>query len=195
VILPIMLYSFPAELQPVSNPETFSLLTANTQDVARLDIVMNGFWGGRSEGCHVDVRVFNPYAPSNVSSFPAAFKWHENVKHRAYGQRIREVEHASFTPIVLAATGRSGLAQEASYPAFFTSRLVNGMKIMGWLHSFSFLRSTIQSVDCMLFLQSLSSTHDGIGKGIPSSPGETEKLTERWVFSVLATNIPNFRGI
>ena len=31
---------------------------------------------------------------------------------RAYGQRVREVEHATFTPIVLAATG--GLAHEAT---------------------------------------------------------------------------------
>jgi len=30
------------ELQPVSSPETFSLLTASTQDGERLDIVMNG---------------------------------------------------------------------------------------------------------------------------------------------------------
>ena len=44
------------ELQPVS-PEEFSLSTANTQDGARLDIVMNGFWGGRSERAFVDVRV------------------------------------------------------------------------------------------------------------------------------------------
>ena len=33
------------ELQPVSSPETFPLSTANTQDGARLDIAMNGFWG------------------------------------------------------------------------------------------------------------------------------------------------------
>ena len=32
------------ELQPIS-PEEFSLSNANTQDGARLDIVMNGFWG------------------------------------------------------------------------------------------------------------------------------------------------------
>ena len=32
------------ELQPVSQ-EDFSLTTANVQDGARLDIVMNGFWG------------------------------------------------------------------------------------------------------------------------------------------------------
>jgi len=60
------------ELQPVSSPETFSLLTVNTQDGARLDIVMNGFWGGCTERCYVDVRIFNPYAHSNVSSLSAA---------------------------------------------------------------------------------------------------------------------------
>ena len=33
---------------------------------------------------------------------------YEQVKKRAYEQRIREVEHATFTPLVLSATG--GLA-------------------------------------------------------------------------------------
>jgi len=32
--------------------------------------------------------------------------------HRVYGQKIWKVEHGSFTPIILAATG--GLAQEAT---------------------------------------------------------------------------------
>jgi len=98
----------------------------------------------------VDVRVFNPYAPSNASSLSAAFKRHENAKCRAYGQRIREVEHASFTPIVLAATG--GLAQEAT---IYYKRLAcllaikwkdKYCKVMGWLRcclSFSLLRSAI----------------------------------------------------
>ena len=73
---------------------------------------MNGFWGGRSERFYDDVRVFNPYAPSNVSSLSASYKRHETIKRRAYGQRIREVEHGSFTLIVLSATG--GMAQEAT---------------------------------------------------------------------------------
>ena len=38
------------ELQLVS-PEEFSLSTANTQDGARLNIVMNGFWGGKIRVC------------------------------------------------------------------------------------------------------------------------------------------------
>ena len=35
-----------------------------------------------------------------------------NIKWRAYGQRIREVEYASFSPLVFSATG--GLAHEAT---------------------------------------------------------------------------------
>ena len=38
------------ELQPASQ-EDFSLSTANVQDGARLDIVMNGFWGGEVRAC------------------------------------------------------------------------------------------------------------------------------------------------
>ena len=61
---------------------------------ARLEIAMNGFWG-RSERAFVDVRVLNPFAPSNAaSSLSACYKKHENTKKRAYGQKIREIEHA-----------------------------------------------------------------------------------------------------
>ena len=75
------------ELQPVSNPDTFSHATANSQEGAQLDIVMNGFWGGRSERCFVDVRAFNPYAQSNVNSISAAYRRHKNIKgeHMARG--------------------------------------------------------------------------------------------------------------
>jgi len=40
------------------------------------------------------------------------FKKHENIKCHVYGQCIQEFEHASFTPIVLSATG--GFAHKAS---------------------------------------------------------------------------------
>ena len=60
------------KLQPVSDLDTFSHATANSQDDAQLDIVMNGFWGGRSECCFMDVRVFNPYAQSCVHSISVA---------------------------------------------------------------------------------------------------------------------------
>jgi len=153
------------ELQPVSNPEEFSLATSNTQEGARLDVAMNGFWGGQSERCFVDVRVFNPYAASNkCSSLSATYKKHENIKRRAYGQRIREVEHASFTPLVMSATG--GLAHEAT---IFYKRLASLLSAkwgdsyaitLGWLRcrlSFSLLRSAIS---CLRGARSSSGHYD-----------------------------------
>ena len=60
----------------------------------------------------MDVRVFNPFAPSNVNSVSAAYRCHENTKRRSYGQRIQEIELVSFTPTVMSAAG--SLAPEAT---------------------------------------------------------------------------------
>jgi len=49
-------------LQPLSR-ESFNHATLNKEDGARLDISMNGFWGGRCEKSYIDVEVFNRYAP------------------------------------------------------------------------------------------------------------------------------------
>jgi len=74
---------------------------------------MNGFWGGRSERPFVDVCVFNSLAASNASSsLSSNYRRHENIKKRAYAHRVREVEHATFTPLVMSASG--GFAHEAS---------------------------------------------------------------------------------
>ena len=82
------------DLQEVSN-EVLSGRTAITTDGARLDIAANGFWGGRYERTFLDVRVFNPYAPSNrQTTIDKCFRKHEMEKKRAYEQRVREIEHA-----------------------------------------------------------------------------------------------------
>ena len=48
-----------------------------------------GFWGGRCEKSYVDVKVFNPHAPSNRSSTPGAvYRCHENAKKQTYEARI-----------------------------------------------------------------------------------------------------------
>ena len=62
----------------------------------------------------MDVRVFNPYAPSNrISSIDKCYRKHEMVEKRAYTQQVREIEHSSFTSLVLSASG--GFAREATY--------------------------------------------------------------------------------
>ena len=140
-------------LQPVSS-EILTGASANRQDGARLDIAANGFWGGSYERTFFDVRVFNPHAPSNRCTPPSScYRKHELLKKRAYEQRIREVEHASFTPLVISATG--GLANEANT---FYKRLASLLaskwghpysSTLCWLRcrlAFSLMRSAIQSI-------------------------------------------------
>ena len=100
------------ELQEITT-EVMSGRCANTTNGARLDIAASGLWGGRRERTFVDVRVFNPFAPSNCNTtLDRCYTKHEREKVRAYGQRIREVEHATFVPLVMSATG--GLAKQAT---------------------------------------------------------------------------------
>ncbi len=97
-------------LQPLSG-EVFKRRTTKTDPEARLDVKAAGFWGGRSEEAFFDVRVFNPFAPSYRSSpIATVYRRHEKEKRDQYEERVREVERASFTPLVFAATGgASGL--------------------------------------------------------------------------------------
>ena len=95
-------------LQALSS-ETLSTCSATTEDHARLDVAASGFWGGRFEMAFFDVRGFNPYAPSNRTLQTAAcYRQHEQEKRSNYKERIREVEHASFVPLVLSSTGVAG---------------------------------------------------------------------------------------
>ncbi len=73
-------------LQPVTS-ETFEGASTNKQDGARLDVVVDGFWGGTFERTYLDVRVFNPLAPSNQKrSMSATYRSHEKEKKRQYEQ-------------------------------------------------------------------------------------------------------------
>ena len=99
-------------LQPLTG-EQLRYRSANTDDQARLDVAASGIWGGRFERTFVDVRVFNPHASSNRSnSIAACYVKHEREKKRAYEQRVRNIEHASFVPAVLSTTG--GMSRRAT---------------------------------------------------------------------------------
>ncbi len=140
-------------LQPVTS-ESFRHSTANVQDGARLDIVANGVWGSSFERTYFDVRVFNPLAPSNKhSTIAATYRHHENIKKRNYEQRIREIEHSSFTPLVFSTSGGLGPAASVFYKRL-ASMLADKWKqpygtTIGWLRcrlSFSLLRSSIRCI-------------------------------------------------
>ena len=139
-------------LQELSGEELLQLgATANRDSGARLDIVVDGFWGMSRERSYFDDRVFNPYAISNrKSSFSLTYRSHEKEKKWLYLQRIRDMEHSSFSPLVFSFTG--GMAKEAS---IFYKRLASLLSekhgqtystTMAWLRcvlSFSLLRSSI----------------------------------------------------
>ena len=116
-------------------------------------------------GHFLNVKVFNPYAPSNQKTpLSACYRSHENEKKRKYDQRIREIEHASFTPLILSCTG--GLEPQATTSYKRLASLLSAkwnqaysLTIM-WLRcrlAYSLLRS---SVMCILTLAIICLLHN-----------------------------------
>ena len=62
-----------------------------------------------------DIRVFNSHAPSNSNSTTkACYRRHEREKRREYERRVLEVEHGTFTPLVLSSYQRGGWGPSAT---------------------------------------------------------------------------------
>ena len=121
---------------------------------SRLDIAAYGFWGSRFERAFFDVRVFNPCTQSNrQTSLQSTYRCHEQEKKRQYDHRIREVEHSTFTPLVLSTTGGMGRAATTFYKRLAAmlseKRDVPYCKMIGWMRcrmSFSLVRASVISI-------------------------------------------------
>ena len=88
------------KLQPLTG-ESFQHRSANTDTDARADIRVRGFWTNGSN-TFFDTRVFYPHARCYRSKpLKFLFRIMEGDKKREYGERIREVEHGSFTPLLV----------------------------------------------------------------------------------------------
>ena len=135
------------------NGETFSGSSVNRNDGARVDIAADNFWGDYQR-VFLDVKVFNPHAPSyKKASLSTVYHQQEKDKKRMYQERIREVEHGSFSPLVFSTSG--GMAKEATT---FYKRLATLLSdkwtepyslTINWLRcriSFSLLRASIRSI-------------------------------------------------
>ncbi|KAG1680480.1 Tyrosine-protein kinase Fer [Nymphon striatum] len=85
--------------------EVMRLKSANTDKDARLDIKAKGFWR-RGQTAFFDVRVTHVNSQTNANKdTKVVFKEHEQSKKRGYLERVLEIEHASFTPLVLGTNG------------------------------------------------------------------------------------------
>jgi len=140
------------QLQELSG-EVFGYKSANKEADARSDIKCCGFWSSKRQA-YFDVKVVSPFARSYARYKPAQlFKMAENAKIREYRERIREVEHADFNPLVFTCTG--GMAPQCH---LVLKRLAEHMskkqnlphsKVSGWLRcrlSFALLRTTLLCV-------------------------------------------------
>ena len=103
------------------------------------------------ERAFFEVCVFNPCARSNrQTSLQSTYRCHEQEKKRQYEQKIREVEHSTFTPLVLSTTGGMGRAATTFYKRLAAmlseKRDVPYSKMIGWIRcrmSFSLVRASV----------------------------------------------------
>ena len=97
-----------------------------------------------------DIRVFNPLAQSySNQTLKAAHKSNESQKKREYGERVLNVEHGSFTPLVFSCLG--GMSVESTHfynkvaDRISEKRDIHISKGRSWVRtklSFCLLRST-----------------------------------------------------
>ena len=93
-------------LQPLTGEESCER-SAITIDEARCDVSARGFWS-TGQVVFLDVRISNPTENRYVNqSFKKTYKINEKEKKAAYNDRVQEIEHGSFTPIVMFAISRT----------------------------------------------------------------------------------------
>ena len=110
----------------------------NKSDESRLDVSARGFWVPYQKA-FLDVRVFNPLAGryANVS-MQKAFEMNENDKKDDYNDRVLQVEHGSFTPLVFCLNGGKGRECRTFYQRLCQmlaeKRSLNYNFVMNWMN-------------------------------------------------------------
>jgi hypothetical protein len=140
------------QLQPLEG-EVFDYKSANKEDEARSDIKCCGFWSTLRQA-FFDVKVVSPFARSNVHLEPAQlFKNAERQKIREYKERILNVEHGDFAPLVFTCSGgmapQSHLVIKRLAEKLSKKQNLSFSVVSGWLRcrlSFALLRTTLLCV-------------------------------------------------
>ena len=140
------------QLQPLDG-EAFDFKSANKDDEARSDIKCCGFWSNLRQA-YFDVKVVSPFARSNAHLDPAQlYKNAERAKIREYKERILNVEHADFNPLVFTTCGgmspQSHIVLKRLAEKLSTKQNLLFSEVSGWLRcrlSFALLRTTLLCV-------------------------------------------------
>lgn len=118
--------------------------SANAEEGAKLDVKAQNFWDSSRSSAFFYIKVFNSYLcmpPSNCKKTSAAcYRRHQQEKRHIYNimykKRINNVEHVSFTPIVLSSTGGLGPTTMAFNPVSFLRSLLTSPTAGPW-HPFN----------------------------------------------------------
>ena len=133
-------------VEPSLTPLTGERFTTNStlvEDDVRCEV--------RGRKAYLDVRVFSPLAKSYLKQkLTAAYNTMEKSKKGKYNQRILNVEHGSFTPLVFSSFGGMGLEANRFYHRLsekIAEKRGDPLSVTkNWLRtrlSFSLLRSTL----------------------------------------------------
>jgi hypothetical protein len=152
------------ELLPVGERD----LTGNLADGARLDVSAVGVRGPHEKN-FLDIKVFHPNCQSYIGKdIDKLYVEHERIKKRAYQERVLNVEHASFTPIVFSTTGGAG--PEANRHHKRVASLIADKKKEEYSYVISYIRTRL----CFSLLRSLLIAIRGArGKKVQADPIST----------------------
>lgn len=119
-------------VEPALTPltgERMSFKTSNTANLARSDVSAKDFWI-KGQVTYCDIRVFNPISKCYLNqSLSAVHKRNESEKKRQYNQRILQVEHGSFSPLVFSCFG--GMSRECSRFFSHASEIISEKRKVG----------------------------------------------------------------
>ena len=124
-----------------TNPNLFNS-RVNTAEEARLDIAARGI-NSTFERTLFDVRVAHPFAASNVVlPLDGLYKKHEQEKCNLYRDRVREVEKASFEPLVFLTTG--GMGPQCTSTVKKLARMIAEKRQESYADIMSFIRTKLR---------------------------------------------------
>ena len=125
-------------LIPVGRQE----MSGISSEGARLDVSGVGVWGTH-ERTFLDVNIFHPNCDSYINEeIDKTYIDHENRKKRAYRERVLNVEHGSFTPIVFSTTGGAGPEADKHHKRI--AQLISLKKKEEYSHVINYIRTRLR---------------------------------------------------
>ena len=117
---------FDVEIEPKLQSlqgESFVNNSTTTDEDARQDVKVNGLWGSRFSRNFFDVKVCNPHWKFSRWLLKDDYNLHDTLKNSKHQQRVLQVKHSSFCPLIFGCTGgaapastrtRQGIAEKVS---------------------------------------------------------------------------------